>query len=120
MAEENLQQQDPAIWAKFPWQKSIIVLMTAISGLFFINDRNGRQELKNANALIGQRDLKLQQVENKLSECQEGKTKFVTELLNNELALKLSKDTSAISKLIIKSLIKVNEQRIKESQNEKH
>lgn len=117
MADDTIEEQEPAVWAKFPWQKAVIILLSGIVGLFGWQERQRAAERDREHELYTislniNKELRLENKDQqlKLDACNEGKAEFIMGLLNNELALKLSRDTSATSKLIISGLIKANQQ----------
>lgn len=80
---ENIENQDPETWSKFPWQKAVIVLLSAISVLFGIiinayreRDKNHEERIEYLRVYIQRKDEETKILQRDLYNCKDDQARY--------------------------------------------
>lgn len=126
MANIEEQTKDTELIAKYPWQRTVLALVAAIgvlfSGLQYYQSEGRKEAINREKERVNNLRLvltDLRQENTRLSaekdSCNEGKVDMINQMLNRELAIKLSKDTTQTVKKIVESLIRASELKDKQT-----
>jgi len=126
MAEIEEQQHQTELLEKLPWPRITIILISAISILFsslmYLQRNKATEDKDRETERIGYLRIELNSKDRALARsnaekdsCNEGKVIMITQMLNRELALKLSRDTGQTVKKIVESLLKASELKDKQA-----
>lgn len=103
--------------ATYPWQRTALILVTAIATLFSgiiavyqssLNDGKAREQVLQSELGLAKKTIGV--IAKEKDSCNEGKVALMKEVLNREIAIKLSKDTSQTVRKIVESLMRNSEQ----------
>lgn len=82
MADE-LENQDPETWSKFPWQKAVIVLLSAISVLFGIiinsyrdRDKNHEERIEYLRLYVIRKEDEYKNLQKELYNCKDDQARY--------------------------------------------
>ncbi len=79
----GIQKEDPKVWASYPWQKSLIICLSAIVFLFGViikssRDDNEREKerVDNFRSLNKDKELKIETLERELYGCKDETARY--------------------------------------------
>jgi hypothetical protein len=125
MAEIEDEQKQVELLSKFPWAKTVLILTSAISilfsGLMYLQQNSLKdakdRETERVSYLrteLTVKDQAIARISAEKDSCNEGKVYMITQMLNREMALKLSKDTGQTVRKIVESLLRASENKDKQ------